>query len=159
MSESKEEIAESSPQIKMKIGLSTNGRCSSRNPERKISLKLLLRPLLSPLLFLVVVTTTICFLPFATVNYSMHAVSQGDIDQHKLDGYPIPVNTEHIPINVMLYGICGQAIKAELIRENKKNLMAAGNHGYPKSPNDEVYINRLHIITGSNGQKNEPRPM
>ena len=103
-----------------------------------------LRPLAVPILFLAAIATSACFLPFARVNYSMHVIDPDDVWQHQLDGTPVPVYTTQIPLDVRLYGVCGQTDKLEQIQRNKEFLLEAGNHGTSQKPRG--YTNRLQYL-------------
>eukprot|EP00581_Thalassiosira_minuscula_P003339 CAMPEP_0183739888 /NCGR_PEP_ID=MMETSP0737-20130205/58290_1 /TAXON_ID=385413 /ORGANISM="Thalassiosira miniscula, Strain CCMP1093" /LENGTH=249 /DNA_ID=CAMNT_0025974805 /DNA_START=459 /DNA_END=1208 /DNA_ORIENTATION=+ len=69
---------------------------------------------------------------------------------------PIQIETERIPLDVMLYGFCGQTGKVEHIRQKRQMLMAAGNSPPPEyqrrkeADHDQIiYNNRLHTILGT----------
>lgn len=81
----------------------------------------------------------------------MHVVSQADVEQHRLDGTPIPVKTVKIPITVMAYGICGQETTVERINVNREILLQAGNHPAKQAigVNKKSYANRLQLILGT----------
>ena len=107
-----------------------------------------LRPIATPILFLAILVSSY-FLPFATIQYSMHAVSLGDIAQDKPNGgKPIPIQTKTISLDVMVYGVCGQQRKLKQIWVNREILLGAGNHYQQKQGADEIvpHNNRLQTL-------------
>ena len=97
-----------------------------------------------PLLVLCVIVASY-FLPFGKVNYAMHSIAY---DETRQLNEPIPITTEHIPINIFIYGVCHQENKLQHILKNRITLLNAGN--YVSKEEKVVHRNRLQMILDTN---------
>mmetsp|Transcript_7166 Transcript_7166/g.15510 ORF Transcript_7166/g.15510 Transcript_7166/m.15510 type:complete len:289 (-) Transcript_7166:50-916(-) len=104
-----------------------------------------LRPIIIPILVFVVLNASY-FLPFAKIEYSMHVISPDDIQDNQRDGTPIPIHTERIPLDVMIYGICGEPNEVKRIHENKQFLSMSGYPRQQQNTSEIFYNNRLQMI-------------
>ena len=118
----------------------TNLRCQLHR--RCVLLLRFLKPILGPILFLLVIILVAYFLPFANIKYQSQTIS----NEIQRDG-SLEVLTETIALDVWLFGVCNRHSSEQIqrIHENKSRLADSGNYN-PHLDDEMIYTNRLQLI-------------
>ena len=100
-------------------------------------------------LIYVAILISVFYLPLVTIQYNMHTI----LPEHALVGAParlpkrpIQIQSSHLSLEVMIYGVCGRQSRKTLLKihDNLEKLRNAGNR--PTNHGNDKGIQEVAII-------------